>query len=111
MAGMVVGVAQNVFEVMRGAGVLRLGAILRHMQPSLDQMLVGLEVELQAVRAVTKTKRLVGTGRRTRQVHRARGKVEGIGMPLEHVLVAGEVTAQRVPAGGGRGMQWIPADL
>ncbi len=38
-------------------------------------------------------------------------KIERVRMPLEHVLVAAEVSAQRVAFCRGRGMQSVPANL
>ena len=89
-------VAQDVLELMLRPGGFGLGAVLGHVQPALDQVFVRLEMELQSVRAIAIAKRLVGAGGRAGEMHGARRQIEGVGMPLEHVLAAVEVPAQRV---------------
>src|SRR5690349_11186063 len=108
---MAVGIAQDVIELVFGPGRFGLGAIFRHVQPALDEVLVGLEMELKAVGAIAEPECLVGTGGRAREVNGAGRQVERVRMPLEHMWVAAEVPAQWVALGGGGGMQAIPADL
>ena len=81
------------------------------MQPALDQLLVGFQVELQSVGAIAETESLVRAGRRAGQVHSARRKVEGVRVPLEHMLIAIEMAAERIATGRGCGMKTIPANL
>ena len=97
-------VAEDVFEMMLVACVLRLGAVLRHVQPALDEVLVGFQVELEAIRAIAESKRLVRAGGCAGQVHGSRRKVERVGVPLEYMLLAIEVTAEGVSIGRGRGI-------
>jgi hypothetical protein len=44
------------------------------MQPALDQLLVGFQVELQAIGAIAEAEGLVRAGRRAGQVHGAGGR-------------------------------------
>src|SRR3569832_858227 len=74
-------VAQDVLQRVRRPGSLRLGPILRNVQPALNQWLVRLEMKLQAVGAVSVAKRLVGTGGRAGEVDGARRQVEGVRVP------------------------------
>ena len=97
--------------MMRGSGALGLASILRHVQPALDQILVGFQMKLQPISSIAESKCLVRAGLCAGQVYRARWKVEGVRMPLEHVLGAVEVAAKWISTGGGRWMQAIPADL
>ena len=96
---MPVRVAQDVSKLVLGTGVLCLGAILRYVQPALDQLLVSFQMELQAVGAIAEAESLVRAGRRAGQVHSAGRKFEGVRMPLEHVLIAIEMAAKRVATG------------
>ena len=55
-------IAQDVIEMVFGTCGLGFGAVLRHVQPALDQRQVCLEMELQAIGTIAIAECLVGAG-------------------------------------------------
>ena len=86
-------------------------AIRGRRQPALDQRLVHLEVELEAVGVVAPAERLLFATGRCREVRGAVGDVEAIAMPLEHRRIATQRGQHRIGSAVFGGLQAMPADL
>src|SRR3954462_9883246 len=104
-------IAQDVLEPMLRSRRFGLRAVLGHVQPALDEVFIGFEMELEAVRLLAVTKRLVRTRWRAREMHGPRRQIERVRVPLEDVLAAVEMPAQPIALRRDGGMQAIPADL